>query len=516
MKSLKQKTVSGVKWEIVNKVLQKVISVVSFAVLARILEPSSFGLFALAFVAIDGLNLVRSFGLDSALIQRKESVQEASDTTFFLVLASGIVIFFICQVIAPYVGIFFKNREVAPVMRALGAIFLLNSISKVPSALLAKQMEYKKIAFVGLCGSVTNSVLAIGFALISPTVWSLVWAYVIKQLVITVISWRMAGYRLKWSFEWKAARELFRFGKFMLGLGFLWYLSVNLDDIVIGKMLGTVMVGYFAVSNNVANFINTHFTQLVSGVMFPAYARIQDDAEALHRVYLKTIKFISILSIPFSIGLIFLSEEFVYTLYGSKWQPIVRLVRLYGFVQLIAPIKACSTPVFMAKGRPDYSFNLTLCGLLIRIPLLVILLKQFGLIGSVISELIVVVLFAPINLELAKKIVHFQYAQLFGQLSASLWSGAAMAGSIILLKEFLPIASPAQADYHLLKLLILGGTGVLTYFGTYYLLDRKSVVEAKQLVFNLKDNPYAPCVKMIPGAKSDPYEKGRVIDDHNS
>ena len=93
MNSLKQKTVTGVKWEMANKVLQKIISVASFAVLARMLEPASFGLFALEFVAIDALNLVKSFGLDSALIRRKDSVQIAADTTFFLVFASGVTIF---------------------------------------------------------------------------------------------------------------------------------------------------------------------------------------------------------------------------------------------------------------------------------------------------------------------------------------------------------------------------------------------------------------------------------------
>ncbi len=486
MRSLKQKTVQGVKWEVASKVLQKIISVASFAVLARMLDPASFGLFALAFVAIDALNLVKSFGLDSALIQRKESIQKASDTTFFLVVASGVTIFLTCQFAAPFVAVFFKNPEVTPVVRALGFIFLLNTVGKVPAALLAKQMEYRKIAIVNLSGAIANATLAILIALVSPTVWCLVWAYVIKQVVITVLNWKMSGYRLTWSFDLTVARELFGFGKFMMGLSFLWYLTANLDDIVIGKMLGTVMVGYFAVSNNVANFINTHFTQLVGGVMFPAYSRIQHDEETLQRVYLKTIKFVSMLSIPFSIGLICLSKEFVFTLYGAKWEPIIPLVRLYGFVQLISPIKACSSPIFMAKGRPDYSFNLTLFNLIVRIPLLIFLIRQIGLIGSVVSELVAVILFAPVNLGLAKKIVRFRYGQLFQQLSAALFSGLAMIGTILLLEGFFAILWPVSVNYHLFNFFFLGVSGIAAYFGTFYILDRSSTLEAKQLLLGWK------------------------------
>ena len=49
MLSLKEKAVSGFKWQMANRVLTRVIAVGTFAVLARMLEPADFGLFALAF-----------------------------------------------------------------------------------------------------------------------------------------------------------------------------------------------------------------------------------------------------------------------------------------------------------------------------------------------------------------------------------------------------------------------------------------------------------------------------------
>ena len=135
------------------------------------------------------------------------------------------------------------------------------------------------------------------------------------------------------------------FGKFMLGLSLLGFIGTNLNNAVIGRMLGVVSLGYFALAANIGNFINTHFTHLISRVMFPAYSSIQGDREALKRAFLKTCKFISIVSLPFAILLITLSKEFVMTLYGEKWLSIIPLIRIFGFIQLSVPIVACSGSV---------------------------------------------------------------------------------------------------------------------------------------------------------------------------
>ena len=168
--SLKQKTFSGVKWQVINKVLQKAISVGTFAILARILEPSVFGLFALAFVAIDGFHILKSFGLDSALVQRKDNIEEAADTAYVIVQAQGIILFAICFLIAPLAAHFFHNPQVESVIRALGVIFIFNSFSKIPTTLLVKNMRFNITSAIELVGSVVNSVCAVSFALISPTV----------------------------------------------------------------------------------------------------------------------------------------------------------------------------------------------------------------------------------------------------------------------------------------------------------------------------------------------------------
>jgi len=485
--SLKAKTVSGVKWQMVNKIAQKVISVATFAVLARILEPSTFGLFAMAFILIDGFQVLKSFGLDTALIQRKDNIEEASHTAYFIVQIQGFVLFGICFLVAPVAGYFFHNSDVTSIVRALGIIFIFTSFSKIPMTLLTKAMKFDTLALIELVGAVVNSAVAIVIALFSPTVWALVWAYVAKQFVTAVLARRLSGYRVKWQFSKKIAWELLHYGKFMVGLGILCYVSDNMGNIVVGKILGTTMLGYFALAGNIGNFINTHFTFLFSGVMLPAYASLQHDIEEVKRVYLKTTKFVSLISMPFAVGLIFLAKELVLTLYGWKWISIVPLIQLFGVFQLIVPVLACSGALFLGCGHPKYNYYLSLVSLAVKIPALIFLTHQFGLIGAVASGFVTLAIGLPLNISLVRKIITFRWREFLPQFLLSIYCSGAMIAIILGIRW---LSAPWNVlDNMLPRLIYVGMISALSlgaYLGSAWLFDRAAAVEVKQLLIRKK------------------------------
>lgn len=466
-----------------NKIAQKLISVATFAVLARILEPSTFGLFAMAFILIDGFQLLKSFGLDTALIQRKDNIEEASHTAYIIVQVQGFILFAICFLAAPLAGHFFHNPDVTSIVRALGIIFIFTSFSKIPTTLLTKAMKFNTLALIELTGAVVNSIVAIVIALFNPTVWALVWAYLARQLVMAVMARRLSGYRVKWQFDKKIAWELLHYGKFIIGLGILYYIRENISNLVVGKMLGASMLGYFALAFSIGNFINTHFTQLVSGVMFPAYASVQHDREELKRVFLKTIKFVSLVSLPFAVFLLTLSKELVMIVYGEKWLQVVDLLRIYGVIQIIVPIAACAGALFLGSGNPKYSYQLAVTGLLIKVPVLFFFIQWWGILGAVLSELAVFIVTVPYNLHLTRRITGIQWIEYFGQLSISIQ--CAVVGLVVAYLVRLALG-PILGLTPLLNAVIMG-TSILvlaggTYIGLLYVKDRAMFQEIKTLI----------------------------------
>ncbi len=487
MASLKVKTVSGFKWLVINNVLQKVISIGTFAILARRLEPSVFGLFAMAFVAIDGLSMFKTFGLDGGLIQKKNAPESANDTALFLIEGMSIFLFIICFAFAPLIAKFFNNPQLGSVVRALGVVFILGGLARVPSALLTKSMRFRLISVIDLTGSTVNCVFAVIFSLISPSVWSLVGAYVIKQTMMTLLAWYFSGFRFKWRFDFKLAHELFHFGKYLMLLSIVSYIGGNINNIVIGKMLSVAMVGYYTLASNIGNVINVQFTHIISRVMFPAYSALQDDREDLKRAYLKTIKFITIFSFPFCIALISLSREFVLTLYGQKWMTIIPLIQLLGFAQILAPIFIACGSLYRGCGKPSYDFRINLACLCLQIPLMIILTKNFGLTGTVAAGIITVTIFSPISVFLAQKLVGFKWLEFFIQLIPSAFCSLVMFSVIFLVKRFLDVSSSFTSStfHNFISLGFFSLVGILAYAGTFFIVDRPTSLEVKRMIFDL-------------------------------
>lgn len=485
--SLKQKTVSGIKWQVVSKVLQKVLSVATFVVLARVLEPSFFGIFSMSFLAIDALGLFKSFGIDAALIRKNQATEQETDTAFMMIVIQGLITAVFCYFLAEPAASFFKEPEIKSVIRALAVFFVLSGIGKVPSALLTKRMQFRLMSIVELSAAVIHCLFAIVFVLLRPDIWSLVMAYLVKTVALTWFAWHVSGYRPRWHFDRKTALEFFHFGKFMVGISLLGYLIQNINNIAVGKMLGAAILGYYVLADNIGNFINTHFTFLISRVIFPAYVAIQDQSDALKRAYLKTLKFVSMLSVPFSVALIALASELTLTLYGEKWLPMVPLVRLFGFLQLVVPIAVCSGPLFIACNKPHYRFRLDLLEISLRIPLVVIGLKIWGVTGAVISGMLVLGALVPLNLRLVRKIVFFQWGELLSQLRPSFFCALLMLAAILLAKGVVytnGFTGLWQEEVFLLTL--FSSCGAAAYLVGFLLVDRKAALEAGQMIFKIQ------------------------------
>lgn len=484
--SLKKKTISGFKWQVILQIATKVLSVGTFAILARILEPSVFGLFALAFVAIDGLSLFKAFGIDAGIIQKRNADDVVKSTAFWMVTISGATVFLACFILAPFAADFFRNHDAASVIRALGIIFVVNGFGKIPSALLTKDMRFKVISIIQLIGGIVNSTCAITFSLLSPSIWSLVLAYLAKTIVMDTLSWYFSGFRLRFAFDRKVAKEFLNFGSILMAGSLVGYITENINNIAVGRLLGTTKVGYMALANNVASFINTHFTYLVLRVLFPAYATIQHDLPELRRVYLKILKYICFFTVPFCFALAILSRELVLTLYGEKWLMIVPIMQVAAFIQLFASIVSGSGPLYMACGRPKYALHLALAGLTVRIPLVIIMTKNWGLMGTILSDLLTNMVLAPLSILLVRKTIVFSWTDFWRALSPSVFCACLMSTAIIGFKMLTPLPTLLfVAETPFLQLLACTIVGCFAYGIAVILFDRAAYIEVKELVVRL-------------------------------
>jgi len=483
MSSLRKKTVSGFKWVAFSNYAQKGLSVITFIILARLLEPKVFGLFAMAFIVIDGLQLFRNFGLGAALIQRNDNVDEASHTIFWMMPFMGIGVFVLLFFIAPMASLALREESLIPILRTLGLIFVLGSMESVPKVLLSKALKFKELAIRELFSSILYSGSAVIFALNNMGVWSLVYAYILRRTSMLLLAWKLVDYRPKFVFSRKIAFELLHFGKFVLGSSATLFLIKNVDKFILGRILGAATLGYYALAYNIATITTTHLSSLMHRVLFPAFSRIQDDKNAVKNQSLKIMKMLSIFSVPFGIIVILLSSQIVELVYGAKWLPMVPSLRILSLISIFLPLMSLSGPIFIACGKPQWQFLtrlITISSMVIGIPIGVSVAGLFGGAIAVTGSNLVII---PVVLILFKRLINIRAVDIAALLRPSFLSGFIMAIVIYILKLLLPsyLAGVSLNGYILLGFLICGGG---SYLITFYLLDKDIFYELKRYLIN--------------------------------
>ncbi len=481
MGELKIKTVSGIKWLVSSSFIQKGISVATTIVLARILTPSVFGLCALAFIISDAFSLFKSMGFDSALVQKKENIEKAANTAFFVILALGIILYIALFFSAPFIGKFLNNLEVVNVIRALGIGFVISCFGKIPAALLEKKISFKKIASVEFIGRVIFSIVAILFAILGFKVWSLVIAFIIKTVFENYSFWVLTKWTPNFTFDVKTFWEMFHFGKFLALAAFIWFLKMTLDNLLVGKFLGVTALGIYAIAFNIANFGADYFASRVYRVIFPVFSKMQYDKNDLRQGFLKTTKLTGLFAFPFFVVLVLFGDGIITIIYGSKWVSAIPTLKVLAFAGLLNTLPVAMLPLFNAINHPKAGFWYNA----VQVGLFFIFIspaaKIYGLIGVAwvvtLSQLIAIMIYLPFTM----KLISLRTKDFFMNLKTGVLASLIMLSLSFILKNVLSIGTKKISFYYDFIIPIVFGVGIYSF--AIYKLEKNLFKELKELVF---------------------------------
>lgn len=351
--SLSQRVVQAGFWVFALRIVDRLFSLTRTIVLARVLSPDDFGLFGIALLALSALETFTQTGFQAALIQRKGDVRSYLDTAWTVQAIRGVVLAIILFGIAPYVAIFFGEPNAAPLLRVLGLSMVFQGLTNVGVVFFQKELEFHKQFIYMFSGTLADFGVAIPAALILHNAWALIFGLLAGNLVRMISSYFVHPYRPRFRLERVKARELYTFGKWILGSSILVFFLTQGDDILVGKLLGATMLGFYQMAYRISNLPATEITHVISQVTFPAYSKLQDNPVGLREAYLKTLQLTAFISIPLAGGIFILAPEFTKIFLGEQWMPIVPAMQVLVIGGAIRSIGATMGPIFQGIGRPD-------------------------------------------------------------------------------------------------------------------------------------------------------------------
>jgi O-antigen/teichoic acid export membrane protein len=361
--SLTARTLKGAAWIGGASVARLALRVVSVAILARLLTPHEYGVVAGALIAMDFAAMIYGMGLAPTLVQRKEVRPEHIATAFFSALFMAVVAAVGLWYAAPLVAELVQIPELTQILKVLAWLTPFGAFSVLCEALLARNMQVKKVAIRPLF-SFTISTFLVGV----PMAWYGFgyWSLVAMQAVDLVVSAAVLGFAARKLLIWprfsrRAFTELWR-----LSLGFtinqpFSYLAYNADRFIIGRVLGTATLGLYTRASFFASTAATLFANIARLSVFPAMAKVQQDKERLRNGLLKSFSVLAFLTLPVSAFCVIFAKELVDLLLGDKWHMAVApFAVLSAALYFTLAWRNCAA-LFQALGHPYWITAIHIC-----------------------------------------------------------------------------------------------------------------------------------------------------------
>jgi O-antigen/teichoic acid export membrane protein len=353
--SIKEKAIKGIVWSVIQNWGSQVVSLIVFFVLARLLAPDAFGLVALANIFLALMQTFLNQGFAQALIQTQELKPEKIDTAFWTNLGIGILLTGMSWIGADFIASLFKQPELAPILRGFSLLFFINSTSNIQQALLERNLKFKAIAIRSLVGTFVGGCVGIIMALNNFGVWSLVCQQIAQEVVGALLLWNASEWRPKFRFSHDYFREMFSFGINILGFNFLTFLNTRADDFLIGYFLGTVALGYYAISYRILGVMTQLLISTANQVALPTFSRLQFDIDKFRQAFYTATQFTSVISFPVFLGVAALAPELVILLFGKQWIPSIPVLQILAFSGIFKSVNFFRNSLFIAMGKPSWS-----------------------------------------------------------------------------------------------------------------------------------------------------------------
>lgn len=435
-KTLPQKMVQGGAYLSSLKVIRKILSLVRLIIIGRILAPSDFGLMGIALLTMSAIETFSQTGYREALIQKKEDIRGYLDAAWTVLIIRGFIIFIVIYLLAPYASLFFHSPAVVSIIQVLGFAFFFEAFNNIGVVFFRKELEFRKVFIHRFVGISTNFVVAVIAALILRSVWALVLGLLAEKIVSIIVSYVIHPYRPRFSKDIEKARELFGFGKWILGSSIFVFIGEHIDDIFVGRVLSATALGFYQMAYRISNMLETEITQVITSVAFPAYAKLQDQAIRLRKAYFRIMRLTMAISIPLAVGMVFLAPEFTMVFLGEKWMSMVIVMQLLAVAGLIKSIISTGSPLFMGSGYPNYQFYMQLIRGVTIIIVIYPIIMYAGISGAALSVILSMVSMLIIWYPLSQKIIRASWKIYFSTLWPPVFCSLFMAGGLYIAKIF--------------------------------------------------------------------------------
>jgi O-antigen/teichoic acid export membrane protein len=413
--------------------LTQVLTFATYVVLARLAPPETFGMFAAASIASVVTRILTESGMTAAVIQRRSGIEAAAATAFISTFIGGLLLTLVAAALAPLVGLFFRSGEITRLALALSGIHALNGLTVVPEALLVRRFSFTRAVVVEPLAWVVFAAVSIVSFVEDLGPWSLVLGTYAYGTTRVILAWSFCRWLPDLALvSWRTWKELARFARHVVLGEFLRESRQALNVALVGRALGFAPLAQYRFGLRIATQLPEAGVQGASYVLLPTFSRIAEDTDRFGRAFLRSIRSLSLITIPLSLMLVPLGEPVAALMFGKEWREAGRVAAALVGISATVALLRLSAEVFKAAARPQ---NIPIVNLLLAVVpgLLMVAGLPFGLIGVAIGMSLGTVFVTVEATRRASAIVNVPLASVARAVWPGIASGALAAGVVFVI-----------------------------------------------------------------------------------
>lgn len=474
--SLAKKTIKNALWHYSTFATSKAVVFISTVFLARLLSPDDFGLMALALTIMNYLDIVGELGIGAALIYRQGDPEKTADAAFIVSLVSGVVLTAGAWLIGPLVAAFFNEPRVLDLFRVLSLSLVIASLGNIQGALLSKQLNFQGHLIPQTGRTVVKGLVSVVGAVMGMGAWSLVAGQIAGVVTSTVLYWIASRWRPRFTFDLAIARELTVYGLQIVLASILGGFLSNVDYLFIGRFQDPAQLGLYTMGFRLPELIILSLVVVIGQAIFPTYARLQENNDAVQNGYLILLRYVSMFTVPLGIGMVIITPDFVPLVFTDKWAATIPVMQVLALYAVAWSLSYNAGDIYKATGRTKIINQIAVVRLIVTVPVLW-LCAQVSIQAVALGQLFTAVVLTLFTLAVATRVLKVRFrAMLSAMLPAAVSAAVMFVGTTFVLGAFM------MDSGHVLRLAVAISCGVVLYIGTFWIVSRETLVQALSLL----------------------------------
>ena len=385
----------GLTWSLLGNFGAKVGSFALGLVLARLLTPADFGLFAIALAVTAFAMHVNDAGIIAACMQWRGKLEDMAPTGAVIAVLSSILVYGVLWVGAPAFAKLAGAPEAAPVVRLLTLIIVVDGITAVRSAALMRRFQQDRLTKANMVGMLANAAVALPLAFAGAGAYSFASGQLAGSVVTGVIVFKMADLPMRFGLDRAITRRLLRFGLPLAASLGIESVLLNADFVIVGNVLGVVALGYYLLAFNVSNWVPGVIGGAVRYVSIPGFSRLaEQDPEALALGVRRSVPVLMSVVLPVAVVMATLAPQMVDFLYGDKWGPSAVVLRFLTVLMVVRMLTSLAFDILTSLGFTKSTVWLNAGWAIALVPALWIGTHLDGIRGAAIAHGLVAVFIA--------------------------------------------------------------------------------------------------------------------------